>query len=81
MCKPRVFYQLDDKSIAMFIAEAVDADFVNGVHFHANMIRLVDNDLSAADRIDLIDSIIENWQAYAADFVQLAAQFYRNYSK
>ena len=77
----RVFYQLDDKSITMFIAEAVDADFVNGVHFHANMIRLVDNDLSAADRIDLIDSIIENWQAYAADFVQLAAQFYRNYSK
>ncbi len=77
----RVFYRFEDKSITVFIAEAVDAGFVNSVHFHTNMSRVVDNDLSAADRIDFIESVVGNWQADVADFVQLAAQFYRNYSK
>ena len=76
----RAFYRFDDKSITVFIAEAVDAGFVNSVHFHTNMSRVVDNDLSAVDRIDFIESVVGNWQADVADFVNLAAQFYRNYS-
>lgn len=75
----RAFYQFHDKSITVFIAESMDADFVNGVHFNGNMNRVVDNNLSANDRIDFIDSIIENWSADVADIVQLTTQFYRSY--
>ena len=76
----RAFYQFSDKSITVFIAESVDASFVSGVHFHGNISRVADNDLSATNRIDLIESIIGNWEADVADIIQLAAQFYRNYS-
>lgn len=75
----RVFYQFDDKAITVFIAESVDAGFVDGVHFHANISRVVDTDLSTADRIDFIEFVVENWQADVADFVKLASRFYRNY--
>lgn len=75
----RVFYQLADKSIRVYISESGDADFVNGVRFNANISRGVDSDLSLDDRIDFIDSVIENWRTDYVDFVRLASRFYHNY--
>ena len=75
----RVFYQFDDKAITVFVAESVDAGFVESIHFHASMSRGFDNDSAVIDRIDLIDSIIENWQADVDDCVKLASRFYHSY--
>ena len=76
----RAVYRFDDKSMTMYISETGDDNLVNNVRFSAHIHRDIDNDLSAADRIDLIKSVVGNWQAYVADFVNLASQFYRNYS-
>ena len=76
----RSVYQFDDKSITLYISETGDGNLVNSVRFSAHIHRDIDNDLSAADRIGFIESVVRNWQADVADFVNLASQFYRNYS-
>ena len=76
----RAAYRFDDKSITMYISETGDDNLVNNVRFSAHIHRGISNDLPAADRIDFIESVVGNWQADVADFVNLASQFYRNYS-
>ena len=76
----RSVYQFDEKSITLYISATGDGNLVNSVRFSAHIHRDIDNDLSAADRIGFIESVVRNWQADVADFVNLASQFYRNYS-